>query len=50
VIEALMEPRYGNPEADKGSFAHRSFSAPPYVKMKARRAGEREGPDLIVSG
>jgi hypothetical protein len=37
VIEDLVEPRHGNREAARGSFAHRSSYLPPYVTVKARR-------------
>jgi hypothetical protein len=37
VIEDLIEPRQAKPDATPGSFAHRSFYAPPFVTVKARR-------------
>ncbi|MDG2408944.1 MAG: class I SAM-dependent methyltransferase [Pirellulales bacterium] len=36
-IEDLSEPVHGDQTADSGSFAHRSWFAPPYVRIKARR-------------
>ena len=36
-IEDLNEPIHGDSGADAGSFAHRSFFAAPYVRIKARR-------------
>ncbi len=37
VIEDLIEPPHGDPNAEPGSFAHRSRFLPPYVRIKARR-------------
>lgn len=37
VIEAVAEPRHQKPEAEPGSFNHRSHFVPPYIKLKARR-------------
>ena len=37
VIEDVAEPRHANPNAEPGSFAHRSYFVPPYIKIKARR-------------
>jgi SAM-dependent methyltransferase len=39
VIEDLIEPRHGDPLAAAGSFKHRSGFVPPFVTIKARRAG-----------
>lgn len=39
VVEDLVEPRHARPQAEPGSFEHRSCFAPPYVKIKARRVG-----------
>ncbi len=39
VIEDLLEPFHADPKADAGTFAHRSRFVPPYVRVKARRAG-----------
>ena len=36
-IEDLNEPIHGDSGADAGSFAHRSFFVPPYIRIKARR-------------
>ncbi len=37
AIEDLVEPQHADPRADQDSFAYRSFYAPPYVRIKARR-------------
>ncbi len=39
VIEDVAEPRHADPQAEPGTFAHRSSYAPPYIKIKARRTG-----------
>jgi SAM-dependent methyltransferase len=39
VIEDLIEPLHAKPDADRGSFAHRSQFVAPYVRIKARRLG-----------
>ncbi len=39
VIEDLVEPEHADPQAPKGSFAHRSRYVAPYLRVKARRAG-----------
>jgi len=44
VIEDVAEPRHANPQAEPGSFAHRSCYVPPYIKLKARRQSERVQP------
>jgi SAM-dependent methyltransferase len=41
VIEDAAEPSHGDPNAPAGSFAHRSFYVPPYIKLKARRTAAR---------
>lgn len=42
VVEDLLEPPHGDPQAPRGTFAHRSRYLPPYVRIKARRvAGAR---------
>lgn len=38
VIEDVAEPRHGDPAALPGSFEHRSFYIPPYIRLKARRS------------
>lgn len=40
VIEDLAEPLHARPDAERGSFAHRSQFVAPYVRIKARRTGE----------
>ena len=37
VLEDLIEPRHGDPQADPGTFKHRSAFVPPFVTLKARR-------------
>jgi SAM-dependent methyltransferase len=37
VVEDVVEPRHGDPQATAGSFAHRCTFLPPYVTLKARR-------------
>jgi SAM-dependent methyltransferase len=37
VVEDLSEPVHARPQADPGSFAHRSRYLAPYVRIKARR-------------
>jgi SAM-dependent methyltransferase len=39
VIEDLIEPVHAKPDAEPGSFAHRSKYVAPYVRIKARRCG-----------
>lgn len=41
VLEDLMEPRHEDANAPQGSWGHRSLYVPPYVKLKARRLGEK---------
>ena len=43
VIEDLVEPRHGDLSATSGTFAHRSAFVPPFVTIKARRAGNPSG-------
>jgi SAM-dependent methyltransferase len=44
VIEDLVEPRHAKPDATAGSFAHRSYYAPPFVTVKARRTNSASSP------
>jgi SAM-dependent methyltransferase len=37
VIEDLVEPKRGDPQAQPGHFRHRGMSVPPFVRIKARR-------------
>ena len=37
VIEDLTEPLHAKPDAEPGTFAHRSQFISPYVRIKARR-------------
>jgi len=52
VIEDLVEPLHGSPDAERGDFQHRSRYVPPYVRVKARRRGSGslagEGPQLCL--
>lgn len=41
VVEDLEEPRHADPQAVVGTFQHRSCYVAPYVRIKARRVGER---------
>ncbi len=45
VIEDVAEPRHGQAEAAPGSFAHRSWLIPPYIKIKARRTTKAAQPE-----
>jgi SAM-dependent methyltransferase len=40
VIEDVAEPAHANPQAEPGSFGHRSCFLPPYVTIKARRTAQ----------
>lgn len=48
TLEDLVEPRHGDPRAAAGSFGHRSLFLPPFVSLKARRAGQKA--DMAASG
>jgi len=48
VVEDLIEPLHAQPAAGRGSFAHRSAYVAPYVRIKARRVGNR--PDTPAGG
>jgi SAM-dependent methyltransferase len=39
AIEDLVEPLHADPQAEIGSFAHRSRYVAPYLRIKARRVG-----------
>ena len=39
VIEDLFAPLHARPDAERGTFAHRSRYVAPYVRIKARRVG-----------
>ncbi len=43
-IEDVSEPLHAKPEAEVGSFGHRCQHIPPYIRIKARRAGQT-GPE-----
>ncbi len=42
LVEDLSEPLHGKTDAPVGSFHHRCYYIPPYVRLKARRAGNQE--------
>ena len=41
VVEDLIEPAHAEVDAEPGTFAHRAQYIAPYVRIKARRIGER---------
>ncbi len=41
AIEDVSEPLHAKPDAPVGSFGHRCHYIPPYIRLKARRNGER---------
>lgn len=43
VVEDLVEPCHAESEAEPGSFGHRSRYVAPYVRIRARRAGQGSG-------
>ena len=45
VIEDITEPLHADPQAELGSFGHRSCFIPPYVRIKARRVGQSSTSD-----
>lgn len=47
AIEDLKEPRHGDPNALKGTFAARSCFVPPYVAIKATRNSEAKQSALL---
>jgi len=49
VIEDLSEPDHTRPDGTPGSMGHRSRFVPPYIRVKARRAGESESPKLVLA-
>jgi SAM-dependent methyltransferase len=42
VIEDLVEPRRGDPQAAPGHYGHRGMIVPPYVRIKARRVSQSQ--------
>lgn len=50
VIEDLTEPLHAQPQAEPGTFAHRSQYIAPYVRLKARRRSEEKSPRLLLGG
>lgn len=44
VLEDLVEPRRGDPQARPGDHRHRGMFVPPYVRLKARRVVNRTSP------
>lgn len=45
VIEALSEPKRGNPDAKPGDFRHRGFYVAPYLRIKAKRVPRETPPN-----
>lgn len=41
IVEDLVEPRRGDPQAKPGHFKHRGMYVAPYVRLKARRIEDR---------
>lgn len=50
VIEDLVEPTHADADSAEGSFAHRAEFVAPYVRIKARRVGERLGGRVLLAG
>jgi SAM-dependent methyltransferase len=50
AIEDLIEPRHAQPQAERGTFAHRACYIAPYVRVKARRQGEPPGARSVRLG
>jgi SAM-dependent methyltransferase len=48
AIEDLIEPVHAKPDAEPGSFAHRSRYVAPYVRIKARRTGAPASAETIA--
>ena len=42
AIEDMTEPMHAKPDAEANSFAHRCQFVAPYIRVKARRMGERK--------
>jgi len=40
VIEDVVEPRRGDPQAPPGHYGHRGMVSPPYVRIKSRRTSK----------
>lgn len=51
VIEDLLEPYHADPQAERGSFGHRSCYVAPYVRIKARRVGDaaRDAKQIVLT-
>ncbi|WP_145084168.1 class I SAM-dependent methyltransferase [Anatilimnocola aggregata] len=49
VIEDLVEPLHTKPDAIPGSWEHRSKFVAPYVRIKARRTGEKAAASTATS-
>ncbi|MFK7769042.1 MAG: class I SAM-dependent methyltransferase [Mariniblastus sp.] len=47
IIEDMTEPMHAKPDAEADSFAHRCQYVAPYIRVKARRMGERK-PSLVL--
>lgn len=48
VIEDVVEPRHADPHAQPGTFGHRCCYLPPFVTVKARRAGKASTPPPLL--
>ena len=48
VIEDLVEPMHAKPQAEVGTFGHRSGFVAPYVRVKARLADRQESTTLHI--
>lgn len=50
TIEDFCEPNHTQPDASKGTFAHRAVFIPPYLRVLARRSGKATGGRIVVAG
>jgi SAM-dependent methyltransferase len=48
VIEAVREPKHADPQAEPGTFGHRSVFIPPYIKLKARKTMSERRKELLI--
>jgi SAM-dependent methyltransferase len=48
LIEDVTEPMHAKQHAEPGSFGHRCHFIPPYIRIKARRIGQR-APSLLLT-
>ena len=47
-LEDFFEPSEGDREATRGSFAHRAAFLPPYIRILARKYGQRKNLKPVV--